>query len=90
MFVLKMHAALTGSREELLPEWGSGSTVLTDLWRQQAAANLEGQAMLDLLPADFEGGNKEIMQERKQTWASKQRSLLMLCRKAEILMAFLF
>ena len=86
MFVFKIHAALTG-HVELLPDWGNGPTALTNLWRQQAAANQEGQTMLDLLPADTKGSSQESMQGRKQFWASKQSSLglLMLCRKTQIL-----
>lgn len=85
----KMHASLTRYIEELLPERGNGPAVLTNLWRQQAATNQEGQSMLDLLPADSNGSNKDSMEGRKQIWASKQRSLglLMSCGKTGILMA---
>lgn len=87
-----MHTALTAHIEELLPECSNGPTALTNLWRQQAAANQEGQAMLDLLPADSKGSNKESTQGRKQIWACRQHSLRlpMLWRKTGILMAFFF
>lgn len=83
-----MHASLRGYTEELLLERGNVPAVLlTNLCRQQAAANQEGQAMLDLLPADSKGSNKETIQSRKQICTSKQHSLglLMFCRKTGIL-----
>lgn len=82
LFVLKC------TRFKLLLEWGNVSTIiLTNLCRQQAAANQEGQTTLDLLPADSKGSNKETIQGRKQICTSTQHSLglLVLYSKTEIL-----